>query len=187
MSVETRVRKSAAERRQEIVEVALRHFAERGYVAASTDAIAAEAGISQPYLFRLFGTKRELFFACLDVADARILESFRKAADGVAPEERLARMGDAYMELLGDRHALLFQMQSYAASADPEIRERVRDGYSMLVREVRAISGASQDDVWRFFANGMLLNVVAALGLDEIAPREDWSADWCHSPPAGGG
>ena len=180
-------RKSADERREEIIEIAFRHFAEGGYNGTSTEAIAREAGISQPYLFRLFRTKRELFLACVDRCFAQVIAVFREAADE-AEEDRLHAMGHAYSErLLPNRHALLFQMQSYAASADPEIRERVRDGYSMLVREVRAISGASQDDVWRFFANGMLLNVVAALGLDEIAPREDWSADWCHSPPAGGG
>jgi len=180
MPTEAKARKSAAERRSEIVEIALRHFAERGYVAASTDAIASEAGISQPYLFRLFHTKRELFFACLDVSDARISETFRSAAAGDTPQERLGAMGDAYLELLADRHALLFQIQSYAASSDPAIRTRVREGYSALVEQVTEISGAGQEDVWRFFANGMLLNVVATLGLDEIAPQHDWAAAWCR-------
>ena len=58
------MRRSAEERREEIVEVALRHFAKGGYHGTSTEAIAREAGISQPYLFRLFRTKRDLFVAC---------------------------------------------------------------------------------------------------------------------------
>jgi AcrR family transcriptional regulator len=176
---EVRTRKSAGERRAELVEVALRHFAERGYVAASTDAIAAETGISQPYLFRLFGTKRELFLACHEVAQQRIHDTFRAAAQGATPEERLGKMGMAYVELLADRHRLQFQMQCYAACTDDAIRERVRAGYGELVREVRAMSGAPEDEVWRFFATGMLLNVVAALGLEEIADGDDWAAAWC--------
>jgi AcrR family transcriptional regulator len=176
----TRVRKSAEERREEIVEQARRHFAERGYVAASTDAIAADAGISQPYLFRLFKTKRDLFLACHEVVHGRILETFRAAAEGVAPEERLGAMGKAYVELLADRHQLLFQMQSYAASGDPAIRDAVRARYGDLVREVTRLTGADPEDVWRFFANGMLLNVIAAIGLDEIADTDPWAAAWCE-------
>ena len=42
----------------------MRHFAIGGYNGTSTEAIAREAGISQPYLFRLFRTKKELFIAC---------------------------------------------------------------------------------------------------------------------------
>ena len=64
----TKTRKSAEERREEIVSAAFEHFAQSGYNGASTDAIARDAGISQPYLFRLFRTKRELFLACVDRA-----------------------------------------------------------------------------------------------------------------------
>jgi AcrR family transcriptional regulator len=183
VAVSTRTRKSAAERREEIIEVALRHFAQRGYVAASTEAMAAEAGISQPYLFRLFNTKRELFLACHEVSHARIRETFRAAAQGDSPEERLASMGGAYVELLADRHRLLFQMQAYAAAGDPAIREAVRERYGELVEEVTRLTGAAPEDVWRFFANGMLLNVIASLGLEEIAGQEEWAARWCE--PAG--
>ena len=96
----TRTRKSAEERREEIVALAIEQFALGGYRGTSTDAIAREAGISQPYLFRLFKTKRELFLACLDVSDARIMETFQAAARGVAREEVLPAMGRAYVELL---------------------------------------------------------------------------------------
>ena len=57
-------RKSAEERREEIIEIAFRSFAEGGYKGTSTEDIAREAGISQPYLFRLFRTKKELVLAC---------------------------------------------------------------------------------------------------------------------------
>ena len=53
-------RKTAEQRRDEILDAALVEFAERGLHGASTEAIARRAGISQPYVFRLFGTKKEL-------------------------------------------------------------------------------------------------------------------------------
>ena len=79
-------------------------------------------------------------------------------------------MGQAYVhELLADKTALLFQMQSYAACSDPVIQARVRDCYGTLVKEVTRLSGAPPEDVWQFFSHGMLLNVVASLDLASIA------------------
>jgi AcrR family transcriptional regulator len=171
-------RRSAEERRREIIEIAIGHFALHGYNGTSTDTVAREAGISQPYLFRLFGTKRELFLACHEVMHGRIAETFAAAARDVAPEERMPAMGRAYTDLLADRTSLLFQMQSYAASAEPEIQARVRERYADLVRQVAEATGAAPAELWAFFANGMLLNVIAALNLEVLAPSEEWAACW---------
>ena len=171
-------RRSAAERRGEIIEIAIEHFALKGYNGTSTDVVAKEAGISQPYLFRLFHTKRELFLACHEVMHGRITETFAEAARGLPVEERMPAMGEAYTALLADRTSLLFQMQSYAASADPEIQARVRERYADLVRQVGEATGAEPAHLWSFFANGMLLNVIAALNLEVLAPSDEWAACW---------
>src|SRR5687768_12780546 len=128
MAVEQRVRKSAEERREEILAVAVRHFANGGLHGTSTDALAREAGISQPYPFRLFRTKKELFLACVDRANERVRDAFRRAAADAGDEDRLKAMGQAYAEeLLPDRHAILLQMQGYVATSDPDIRAHVRE------------------------------------------------------------
>jgi AcrR family transcriptional regulator len=171
-------RRSAEERRREIVEIAISHFAQNGYNGTSTDQVAREAGISQPYLFRLFGTKRELFLACNAAMHDRIAESFTEAARDLPQEERMKAMGDSYTALLADRNALLFQMQSYAACADPEIQKHVREGFATLVRQVQDATGASPAELWSFFSHGMLLNVIAAVNLDVLAVGEDWAACW---------
>jgi len=175
----TRTRKSAAERREEIVEIAIGQFALGGYRGTSTETIARDAGISQPYLFRLFKTKRELFLACYDVSHERILETFRSAARDVPAENALPAMGMAYEDLLADDTGLLFQMQTYAACSDPVIRAHVRERYGEVVKEVTRLSGAPPELVWQFFSNGMLLNVVASLDLPAIAEREAWAQAWC--------
>src|SRR4051794_17977807 len=159
-------RKSAEERREEIVAIAFRHFGEGGYHGTSTEAIAREAGISQPYLFRLFRTKKELFLACTDHCYAQVAEVFRAAVEGVAEGERMMAMGDAYEHrLLPDRPALMFQMQAYSTS-EPEIRAHVRAGYIELTQTVADLAGVPRDETWHFFAHGMMLNVVAMLELD---------------------
>ena len=194
MSASTSTRRSAAERRDEIVTEAIRHFARAGYNAASTDAIARDAGISQPYLFRLFGTKRELFLACHHRMHDRIVQTFEAAAEGLPVEERLPAMGHAYMDLLVDRDTLLFQMQSYAACADPDIQAQVRRRYVELVRLVQKLGEADPAQLWSFFSAGMLLNVVASLDLEAVAGEENWAACWIDpeqlpviDPPAAGG
>jgi AcrR family transcriptional regulator len=161
------MRKSAEERREEILAVAMEHFAAGGYHGTSTEAIAREVGLSQPYLFRLFRTKRELFLACVDRACEKVLEAFRRAAASAPEGERLHAMGQAYVnELLPDRHAILMLMQGYAAAgSDLALQAHVRDGYGRVVSEVTELSGAVPDEVWSFFATGSHLNVVAALDL----------------------
>src|SRR5918996_1302470 len=83
MAVRTTPRKSAEERREEILAVAMKHFAEGGYHGTSTENIAREAGISQPYLFRLFRTKKELFLGCNERACDKVIDAFRRAANGM--------------------------------------------------------------------------------------------------------
>jgi len=184
MAAEPRIRKSAEERREEILSVAVRHFAIGGLHGTSTEAIAREAGISQPYLFRLCRTKKELFLACVDRADGKVYDVFRRAAAAAPEGERLKAMGQAYIgELLPDRHAVLMQMQGYVATSDPDIQAHVRKAFGTLVGEVAELSRADPEAVWSFFAQGMLLNVTQSLDLEAIAGESEWAASWCNGPP----
>src|SRR5215471_9595136 len=110
MAVSTQ-RKSADERREAVLQAALEEFAAHGLDGASTEAIAAAAGISQPYVFRLFGTKKELFKAVVARCFRETLELFQRAAEGKRGEEALEAMGTAYIDqLLPDRTRLQAQM-----------------------------------------------------------------------------
>jgi AcrR family transcriptional regulator len=171
----TSQRKSADERREAVLAAALDEFAARGLDGASTEAIAAKAGISQPYVFRLFGTKKDLFKAVISRCFRETLELFQRAAEGKRGEEALHAMGDVYVnELLPNRTFLRSQMQAYAACEDEEIREVVRNGYGDLVAYVERVSGLPPEAVGRFFAEGMLMNVIASMGLQNL--EEPWAA-----------
>src|SRR3954468_18338105 len=104
-------RMTAEQRREAILGVAVGEFARGGLNGTSTEAIAAGAGISQPYLFRLFGTKKQLFLACMRRCHDRLHEPFRAAAEADTSGDPLEAMGVAYTELLDDREMLLLQLQ----------------------------------------------------------------------------
>jgi AcrR family transcriptional regulator len=167
-------RKSAEERREEILEAALVEFAMHGLYGGSTEAIARAVGISQPYVFRLFGTKKELFTATIERCMRGTLEMMQSAAAGLKGEEALHAIGEAYAERLAtDPTYLHSQMQAYAACDDPAIRTVVRNGYRELVDYVERVSGLRPERVSHFFAKGMLLNVIASMDL--LGADEGWA------------
>jgi AcrR family transcriptional regulator len=175
-------RMTAVERKDDLLDAALIEFAEHGYEGTSTEDIARRAGISQPYLFRLFGTKKELYKASVTRCFRETLELFQRAAEGKRGEEALQAIGQAYGTLLeSDRIYLRAQMQAYAACEDPEICAVVRAGYGDLVTYVERVSGVGSEQLAQFFAGGMLLNVLSSMD----APVEDWGrrlVEGCKKP-----
>lgn len=177
-----RRRVPASERRAEIVAIAVEEFAEAGFHGTPVDRIARRAGVAQPYVFSLFGNKRDLFLAAVRACFAHIADLFRRAAEdfaaGRAPadcEDALMAMGRAYKEMLAsDRSYLMLQLQSYAACDDEAIRATVRRGYAQLVELAGELSGAGAERVDDFFRHGMALNVAAAMEVEEISSDCPW-------------
>jgi AcrR family transcriptional regulator len=169
----TAVRMGADERRELLVRAALTEFARSGYAGTSTEAIAKRAGISQPYVFRLFATKKDLFIAVVNNCFDRVYNAFLAAADGKVGYEAKEAMGTAYGVLLQDRDLLTAQMHAYAAGDDPDIREATRNGYRRLWLLVERATGLPQDEVVNFFAIGMLINVAASMDLPHL--KEPWA------------
>jgi AcrR family transcriptional regulator len=177
MTPATTTRQTAEERRDAIVAAALHAFAEGGYAGTSTETIARAVGVSQPYLFQLFGTKRELFLAAVRHGFQRTRRVFHEAARRGPGDDQdctvLDLMGKAYMQLLSDTDLLRVQLQAYAACGDDDVRQVVREEFTELYLAVKHDSGASNDEIHHFFAEGMLLNVAAALELG--GTPETWS------------
>jgi AcrR family transcriptional regulator len=173
---ETKQRMPAAERRELVLDAAVAEFAVHGLAGTSTEDVARQAGISQPYLFRLFPTKKALFLALVDRCYRRVADTFTAAAGDLTGDAALEAMGDAYERLLDDRTLLLLQMQAYAACEDPEIRAATRAGFKKLWELVERLTGLPFQTVVDFFAVGMLMNVAAAMDLPSVDER--WTS-WC--------
>jgi AcrR family transcriptional regulator len=158
---------TAEDRREAVLEAAMDVFGERGFLGTPTMDVAKAAGISQAYLFRLFPKKVDLVLAVAERSNQRIYDTFAKAAATARAEGRdpLEAMGKAYHELLDDRRLLLTQIHGHAAAAAmPEVAEGMRRCFERLVALVQRETDLPPADIQRFFAHGMLMNVMAAIG-----------------------
>lgn len=163
---------TAEERRADVLRVAVHEFARTGFQGTSTEDVARAAGISQPYLFKMFPTKKALFIALIEQGFSRVRQAFVEAVGDATGDEALDLMGDRYGELLRDRDELLLQMQAYAACNDPEIGEVTRREFGKLWREVHRLSGLDEERLQQFFAMGMLMNVLASM--DATSHSSEW-------------
>lgn len=166
----------AHERRELVLEAATRVFGERGYVGATTDGVAREAGVSQPYVVRMFGSKSALFAAVLERSLDRLLEMFRSAPAAFErererdPEAELMHcIGRGYVELLRDRGILLSLMQAFMLGADPEIGPIARAGWVRVYRCLRDEVGLAPEAAVEVLSSGMLINTLVGVQL---------AADW---------
>jgi AcrR family transcriptional regulator len=176
-----RRRVPASERRNALIESAVHEFARGGLNGTPVDRIARSVGVAQPYVFALFGSKRELFLAAVERVFERTAEIFTTAAERYDPAtappgvDMLRAMGLAYRRLLTeDRDWLMLQHHAYAACDDPAIRERVRRAYAGLIRHVQELSGAPPERIDEFFRYGMWLNVAAAMGVQDLSCGSHW-------------
>jgi AcrR family transcriptional regulator len=167
-------RSTAAERREALVRAAARAFAHTGLHGTAVSTITREVGITQPYAFSLFGTKKDLFLAAVEHGFDHVDETFRRAAEAAPEGEELQAMGQAYVGLLADREWLLCQLQAYAACDDDEVRPVVRRRYVALYRTVAELSGADRERLRDFFKTGMMLNVAAAMDLPILDEDDAW-------------
>lgn len=167
-------RMSRDERREQILDAAMRVFADGGYAGTSTDQVARAAGVSQPYVVRLFGTKRDLFLALFERVGARILTAFEAVPAGPHAAKEL---GDAYVRLLDDRDVLRVLMHGFVAGSDPEIGRSARTILARVFYLYRERTGGTSADARDFAARGMLINVLLAAGAVENAANEPAVAD----------
>jgi len=177
----TRQRVPAAERRDALIAAAVHEFAHGGLHGTPVDRIARRVGVAQPYVFSLFGSKRELFLAAVQRSFEDVSGWMGEAAEAFDPAialpdtDVLKAMGQHYVERLGsDRDHLMLQLQAYAACDDEVIRDRVRTLYARLVEHVQQLTGADQERIDNFFRYGMWLNVAAAMGVPDLSVGCEW-------------
>ncbi|MEU6745620.1 TetR/AcrR family transcriptional regulator [Spirillospora sp. NPDC046719] len=179
-------RMSADERREMAIKAAMAEFARGGYEGTSTASIAERVGVSQPYMFRLFPTKRALFLAAADRCFADLEELLREAAGGRRGKDATAAMADAYRGLLKeDPHLLRFQLQLYAAAVEDEEISRIGHArWARLWRLVADVSGTEPEVVTRFLSIGMLINVLTAFKVPYVPGEHllpESLRDWAES------
>ncbi|SDT72378.1 regulatory protein, tetR family [Jiangella sp. DSM 45060] len=160
------VRSTASQRRADAVAVAMRVIADDGLTTGALQRVADEIGVSQPYVFRLFGSKQGLLLACVDEVEERVRTAFRAAAAD-RPGDPMTAMGAGFRELLsGGVTGGLWLQASAIARRDEVVAERCRGVITVLLGESAALTGAGADDLARFLADGALVVLLQAIGVD---------------------
>lgn len=165
-------RQSSDSRRTALIAAALPAFASAGLHGTAVSAVTDAVGITQPYAFSLFGTKKGLFLAAVEFCFDKVASMFRAAALAAPPEERVHAMAQAYDELLQDRTVLQFQLQCYASAGDPEVREVVSRRMAELFELFQSLGGMSVEEARLFLAKGMLCNLSVMLELPQLLPHD---------------
>jgi AcrR family transcriptional regulator len=169
-------RSTAEVQRVKIVSRAVAAFAHAGYHATPVADVAAAAGVSPAYVFRLFPGKLGLFVAtvdhCYEQVAAALVEG-GEAAGTTDPDDVLAAMSAAYVALIKDRNLIMFQVHAQSACDVPEIQDAVRRGLAKVVGAVSRVSGAEPAAVQRFLAYGQLCHLIVQAGLGEL--DESWA------------
>jgi AcrR family transcriptional regulator len=162
------------ERRILVLEAATAVFGERGYAGTTTDQVAAAAGVSQPYVVRMFGTKEKLFLAVLHRALDMLMAAFRRALAEVSDVPIHDRLGLAYADLLTDRGLLLSLMHGFVLGSDPEVGKTARAGFLEVYNFLRVDVGLAPAEASEFLAQGMMLNTLVGLRMtDEFDSNAD--------------
>lgn len=175
----TRVRLGADERRAALMDVALEVFSSRSYRGATTAEIAREAGVTEPILYRHFGSKRELFLACLDEVWCRLREAVEEEIAGEPDPSGWVLAVPRAMASLRRRRLAPTQLWLQAlseATEDAEIRRHLRshlrevhDYVADVLRRAQAAGGihAERDadaEAWIGLGLGLLRSVQDRFG-----------------------
>jgi AcrR family transcriptional regulator len=162
----TEVRGTASQRRAQAIEAGFRAFADHGLTTTAIHQVAAEMGVSQPYVFRLFGSKKAFFLACVDELEARVRTTFNDAARD-APEESIESMGAGFRTLVADGVISGLWLQACAVARNDEaVAARCRLLISRVLREAEQHTRTGPDELAAFLGRGALVVLFQALGVD---------------------
>ncbi|WP_224388334.1 TetR/AcrR family transcriptional regulator [Pseudonocardia sp. ICBG1293] len=166
------------QRREAVLDAAIACFARRGLYGTTTQEIADRAGISQPYVARLFPGKEALFVEAVRRVSRLLSEALRAHATRIGSPDTgrdgaLRATRAAWAGIIGDRDVLRFLLQANCAATEPSVGAAVRACYASQVALVGELLGGDEQVVRHWFADGMLDTVVAALDLQET--DEPWA------------
>lgn len=186
----------AAERRQALIDAAIRLFVAGSYHGTTTADIVKEAGVSEPILYRHFASKRELYLAAVEHVWCEVRTRWEEVV-ATEPEPSLwpERMSQAYVSLMSTRFVLaeLWVQALTEAGEDPELRKYLRkhlrevhDFIADFIRRSQEAGGVQRDrdanaEAWIFLAGGVLGTIgkrIGLLGDDDFRRIREARLEW---------
>ncbi|HOD14423.1 MAG TPA: TetR/AcrR family transcriptional regulator [Spirochaetota bacterium] len=167
-------RAPTALRKEQIIGAAMSLIAEQGLAGASMGRIAEIVGISEPAIYRHFGSRREILLAALDAVSVRLISLYVPQGDAVT---RLRRTSEAFYNFVMDHpedSRVLFEF--ICASPAEDLRDTVQQKMLLIISMARALieegvrEGSLQKNLdidttaWEIFSHGFTLNFASLLG-----------------------
>jgi AcrR family transcriptional regulator len=122
----TRRRMRAPERRVQLLQVARKVFAQRGYHTVTMDDVATEAGITKPILYDHFPSKRDLYRGLLEVDLATLRKKIERALESSpGNRERIRASFQAYFDFMDEEGEGFRLLMKEAVGAEEEFRDLV--------------------------------------------------------------
>ena len=168
-------RRSADERRTLVIEAASQEFAAFGLYGATGEGIAYRAGISHPYLLRLFGSNKALFLAVVEGAFEELRAGLGEQLGDHGADLEFEALERALRDILERPERSVLLLQFLAACGDDDIRPVVRGRFAELYRELARFSEDDEDELRAVFERMIFRSATAVLRLPEIASRESWA------------
>lgn len=141
-------RMNADQRRKQLLDSAAKCFAKFGYRGTTTAKIAAEAGISEPIIYRHFKTKRDLFMALIEKVADDVLANWQHATSQArSPLEKLQVLLFRNPATSEPRTRAVYQLLFHASTevSDRKIRQAIRDHYERYVQALASVMKEAQD------------------------------------------
>ncbi len=168
----------AAQRRAMILEAARGLFGSQGYNGTTTDQIAAAAGISQPYVVRMFGSKEALFLEVFHDTLTTLLDAWRETLAHLGPDDTVAHViGEQFVDLAAKQGLHTMLLQGFVSGADPAIGAAARAGFLEMYRFLRDEAGIPDDQVQGFLGSGMIFAVMLAIDMPSLFDADSDAAD----------
>ena len=159
---------TAQQHRDQIVDAAVHEFAQGGVDGTPAAVIAPRAGVSQPYLFALFGMKRNLSIAAVKPGSEQMRSVILRAAgEGGEGHDALNAVRMALLSLRRERMLLPLQLRAFAACADLDVRTVTRARFEKTRRALASACGAPDRLLRSVLAQQAMLSVAAAMDLPE--------------------
>jgi AcrR family transcriptional regulator len=140
-------RMKAADRREQLLKTAAQCFARHGYRGTTTAMIAAEAGVSEPIIYRHFHNKQELFIALIEKVGDEVINNWKQATKNVrSPLEKLQSLLYRNPATTDPWTASVYQLLFHASTevSEPAIRQAIRDHYERYLRSLASVMSEAQ-------------------------------------------
>ena len=139
----------AARRKEQLLDVAMKVFAERGFHATSMNDVADAAGVTKPVLYQHFPSKRALYLELLRSVGDELMQAIAEATAGAGPREQVEHGLHAYFRFVADQGPAYWLMFGGGTRRDAEFAEeatRVERSIAAVIAELITVEGLSQED-----------------------------------------